>query len=95
LVTVLICSPSERMFTLWLWSYSCLPSMSAVSILYFKVGKFFVTLNTLSVGERIKQVIKINKPWEICKMVWRVFKCMEIVGGEELKILYSWLMCVI
>ena len=45
-----------------LWSYLCLPNLSALSMLNFKIGTFFCqTLNTLSVAGRIKKIIKIKK----------------------------------
>jgi hypothetical protein len=41
------------------------------------------------VAGRIKKIIiKFNKARDICvtNLVWRVFQCMEIVGGEKLNI---------
>jgi len=52
--------------------------MSALIILYFKFGKFCVTLNSLSVTGRIKKVIKLRSMSYMKILVWRLFLCMGI-----------------
>ena len=78
-----------------LCSYSCLPSMSVLNVLYFKFGKFFHTLNTIWAAGRIKKIkIKKLEIYEKCGM--EGISVHGNCGGEEIKrFFFVWCLCII
>jgi len=59
--------------------------MSALKILYFKYGNFCYTLNTLSVAERAKKIIKNTKHEIYEKSFVEGVSVRGNCGGEEIK----------